>query len=362
MPHPITASVGRCTEQDGSQVPKLHAPTVATLPVRLRPWSSGSPACRAPAAGAGGRGPLQPPRPPAQPRRELVGAGRRPAPAPLRPDPEPRRDGQGLRAHERATFEEVTKAARRRSRLKAPRRQAKAENMLTAALGRLFAVAEDYPELRATENFQQLQGSSPRSSRTSSSRARSTTTPSSRTTTRSRRCRRTSSPGCSTSLRANTSRRKAPHERRRPSSSPPEPARRIVLALAAAFLLAPATASAKSYPPPTPTSWSTSSRTGRFVREVITFDFSGPFSGAYRDIPLRGGETITDVSVSEGGTVPPGANTELGGFGLPDSFGVTDSTTASASSGTTRATNERRTFTISYRFRGSPSPTTTSST
>ena len=29
--------------------------------------------------------------------------------------------------------------------------------MLTAALGRLFAVAEDYPELRATENFQQLQ-------------------------------------------------------------------------------------------------------------------------------------------------------------------------------------------------------------
>ena len=29
--------------------------------------------------------------------------------------------------------------------------------MLTAALGRLFAVAEAYPELRATENFQQLQ-------------------------------------------------------------------------------------------------------------------------------------------------------------------------------------------------------------
>ena len=29
--------------------------------------------------------------------------------------------------------------------------------MLTAAIGRLFAVAEDYPELRASENFQQLQ-------------------------------------------------------------------------------------------------------------------------------------------------------------------------------------------------------------
>ena len=33
--------------------------------------------------------------------------------------------------------------------------------MLTAALGRLFAVAEAYPELRATENFQQLQGVQP---------------------------------------------------------------------------------------------------------------------------------------------------------------------------------------------------------
>jgi len=36
--------------------------------------------------------------------------------------------------------------------------QARAENILTEAIGRLFAVAEQYPELRATENFQQLQG------------------------------------------------------------------------------------------------------------------------------------------------------------------------------------------------------------
>ena len=35
--------------------------------------------------------------------------------------------------------------------------QAQAENALTAAIGRLFAVAEAYPELRASENFQQLQ-------------------------------------------------------------------------------------------------------------------------------------------------------------------------------------------------------------
>jgi LemA protein len=35
--------------------------------------------------------------------------------------------------------------------------RAQAENALTAAIGRLFAVAEQYPELRATENFRQLQ-------------------------------------------------------------------------------------------------------------------------------------------------------------------------------------------------------------
>ncbi len=38
-----------------------------------------------------------------------------------------------------------------------PAATAAAENMLTQAIGKLFAVAEDYPELRATENFQQLQ-------------------------------------------------------------------------------------------------------------------------------------------------------------------------------------------------------------
>ncbi len=89
------------------------------------------------------------------------------------------------------------------------------------------------------------------------------------------------------------------------------------------------------------------------MREVITFDFSDSFSGAYRDIPLRGGETITDVSVSEGGTMyRPGANTKLGGFGLPDSFGVTGIDNGLRIVWHYAATNERRTFTISYRFRG----------
>ena len=89
------------------------------------------------------------------------------------------------------------------------------------------------------------------------------------------------------------------------------------------------------------------------MREQITFDFSGSYSGAYRDIPVRAGESITDVSVSEGATAyRPGANTELGGFGLPDSFGVTDIDGGLRIVWHYAATDERRTFTISYRFRG----------
>ena len=65
---------------------------------------------------------------------------------------------KGYAAHERATFEEVTEARTRAQQAEGVEEQAKAENVLTAALGRLFAVAEAYPELRATENFQQLQG------------------------------------------------------------------------------------------------------------------------------------------------------------------------------------------------------------
>ncbi len=64
---------------------------------------------------------------------------------------------KGYASHERATFEEVTHARTAAQEARTVEQQAEAENMLTAALGRLFAVAEAYPELRATENFQQLQ-------------------------------------------------------------------------------------------------------------------------------------------------------------------------------------------------------------
>jgi len=64
---------------------------------------------------------------------------------------------KGYAAHERETFEEVTRARAAAQQAQGVEQQAQAENVLTAALGRLFALAEAYPQLRATENFQQLQ-------------------------------------------------------------------------------------------------------------------------------------------------------------------------------------------------------------
>jgi LemA protein len=64
---------------------------------------------------------------------------------------------KGYAAHERATFEEVTKARTAAQEAETVEEQAKAENALTGAIGRLFALAEQYPQLRATENFQNLQ-------------------------------------------------------------------------------------------------------------------------------------------------------------------------------------------------------------
>jgi len=66
---------------------------------------------------------------------------------------------KGYAAHERATFEAVTAARAAASTPGAsPAQQAQHENVLTQALGRLFAVAEAYPDLKANQNFLQLQG------------------------------------------------------------------------------------------------------------------------------------------------------------------------------------------------------------
>jgi LemA protein len=65
---------------------------------------------------------------------------------------------KGYASHERAVFDEVTRARAAAAQPGAgPAQQAIEENVLSQALGRLFAVAEAYPQLRASENFTNLQ-------------------------------------------------------------------------------------------------------------------------------------------------------------------------------------------------------------
>jgi LemA protein len=65
---------------------------------------------------------------------------------------------KGYASHEKETFDAVTQARTAAQQAQGVAQQAQAEGVLTAALGRLFAVAEAYPQLRASENFQALQG------------------------------------------------------------------------------------------------------------------------------------------------------------------------------------------------------------
>ena len=64
---------------------------------------------------------------------------------------------KGYAAHERAVFDEVTSARAAVAGASSPAAAGAADTMLGQALGRLFAVAEAYPDLKASQNFQQLQ-------------------------------------------------------------------------------------------------------------------------------------------------------------------------------------------------------------
>lgn len=65
---------------------------------------------------------------------------------------------KGYMGHERETLERVTELRSQAIAAQGPAEQGKMENMLTQALRSVFAVAENYPQLRASENFSQLQG------------------------------------------------------------------------------------------------------------------------------------------------------------------------------------------------------------
>ena len=64
---------------------------------------------------------------------------------------------RGYATHERELFEKVTEARTRAMGAQTMKEHSEAENMLSSTLKTLFAVAENYPQLRASENFLELQ-------------------------------------------------------------------------------------------------------------------------------------------------------------------------------------------------------------
>lgn len=64
---------------------------------------------------------------------------------------------KGYAAHEKEVFERVTEARTRAMNAGTTQEKAEAENMLSGTLKSLFAVSENYPELKANQNFLELQ-------------------------------------------------------------------------------------------------------------------------------------------------------------------------------------------------------------
>lgn len=64
---------------------------------------------------------------------------------------------KGYATHEKGVFEQVTEARSAVVNAKSPKEAAKADNMLEDALKSIFAVAEAYPDLKASTNFSELQ-------------------------------------------------------------------------------------------------------------------------------------------------------------------------------------------------------------
>ena len=88
------------------------------------------------------------------------------------------------------------------------------------------------------------------------------------------------------------------------------------------------------------------------VKEQLTFDFTGSFRGAYRDIPLREGAQLTGLAVFDGSRrYQPGGNTTLGSTDQPGRFGVTRTPDGPGVRVVWhyRASDTERTFVIAYR-------------
>ena len=254
---------------------------------------------------------------------------------------------KGYAAHERGTFDEVTRARTAAQQAQTVPEQAQAENVLTAAIGRLFAVAEAYPQLRATENFQQLQAAAERHG------AEDRGLPPGLQRHRPHVQQR--DPDGADEHRRRPLPLRAAHVLRDRGSGPGGTTRAVLIAAVAAVALVVVPAAlAKEYTLPAAHVSARVTPTGAVdVTERLTFSFDGDFTGAYRDIPIRSGETIDHVGVAEGDALyAPGASAELGSSGSPGTYGTARLSNALRIVWHFNAAFEDRTFTVAYRIKG----------
>ena len=260
---------------------------------------------------------------------------------------------KGYASHERETFERVTQARSAAQSATGPAEQAQAEGFLTQALRQLFAVAEAYPELRATENFQNLQNEL---AETENKIAVSRQIYNDTVLTYNNKVQQipTNIVAGMTGFQTREFFEAGPEAvEARPSIFRLGRLTRALIVLL--LVVAPATSAlAKSF-------WMTAADVDVVVNddgslsitERLTYDFDGDFSGAYRDIPLRPGEAITGVSVSdESVTYEPGGCTELGCSSPPGNYGVEEQGDLVRIVWHHSSLNEQRTFQISYVMTG----------
>ena len=286
---------------------------------------------------------------------------------------------KGYAAHERETFEAVTRRAPRRSRPRASPQQAQAENMLTQALGKLFAVAEAYPQLRATENFQQLQAQLA-DDRDKIAVSRQVYNDTVLTYNNAIQTVPTSIIAGMFNFQAarvlrdrGGGAREAPHVSftAPPAASPPPATPEAPADPAAgpveltglreqsrwrrARRARPARAGRRGVVRLPQADVAVQVAAGRLAaRQRAHHDRADAFHGGYRDIPLRDGESIDHVAVSERrhGLHARRQHRARPRRTRPGRTATSRAATASASSGTSRRPASSRTFTISYRFRG----------
>jgi uncharacterized membrane protein len=129
--------------------------------------------------------------------------------------------------------------------------------------------------------------------------------------------------------------------------------RAAVVACLAALALAPGAAAKEFTLPAADVQVQVERDGGIAVTERIAFRFDGDFEGAFREIPLRPGESLDRVSVAEGGDeYVPGASAELGSFGVPGTYGTARTDKGFRIVWHYRASNELRTFEVRYRLSG----------